>query len=67
LGLEKRNMQIYYLERVEVYEADEKFPMLVKEDLPKGISHVTYNIDLTHCSEFEKDAEKIYQYFRVDG
>jgi hypothetical protein len=58
---------LFFVEKVEVYEAGEKFPRLVKEDLPKGISHVTYNIDLTHCSEFEKDAEKIYQYFRVDG
>jgi hypothetical protein len=58
---------LFFVEKVEVYEADEKFPRLIKEDLPKGISHVTYNIDLTHCSEFEKDAEKIYQYFRVDG
>jgi hypothetical protein len=57
----------YFIEKIEVYEADENFPRLLKEDLPKGISHVTYNIDLTHCSEFERDPETVYQYFRVDG
>lgn len=58
---------LYFVEKIEVYEAGENFPRLLKEDLPKGISHVTYNIDLTHCSEFERDKELIYQYFRVDG
>ncbi|WML57760.1 PD-(D/E)XK motif protein [Neobacillus sp. PS2-9] len=57
----------YFVEKVEVYEAGENFPRLIKENLPKGISHVTYNIDLTHCSDFERDSEEIYQYFRVDG
>jgi hypothetical protein len=58
---------LYFVEKVEVYEAGETFPRLLKEDLPRGISHVSYNIDLTHCSEFERDKEIIYQYFRVDG
>ncbi|MEH7126217.1 PD-(D/E)XK motif protein [Bacillus sp. JJ1773] len=58
---------LYFVEKTEVYEAGEDFPRLLKEDLPKGISHVTYNIDLTHCSEFEKDQEAIYQMFRVEG
>ncbi|MFJ7729612.1 PD-(D/E)XK motif protein [Neobacillus sp. NPDC097160] len=58
---------LYFVEKIEVYEARENFPRLLKEDLPRGISHVTYNIDLTHCSDFEMDLENIYQYFRVDG
>jgi hypothetical protein len=58
---------LYFVEKVEVYEAAEAFPRLLKENLPKGISHVSYNIDLTHCTEFERDKEIIYQYFRVDG
>ncbi|TDL67433.1 PD-(D/E)XK motif protein [Rhodococcus qingshengii] len=58
---------LYFVEKVEVYEARENFPRLLKEDLPRGISHVSYNIDLTHCSGFEEDKEIIYQYFRVDG
>lgn len=58
---------LYFVEKTEVYEANENFPRLLKENLPKGISHVTYNIDLTHCSEFEKEIETIYQLFRVEG
>lgn len=58
---------LYFLEKVEVYEAVEEFPRLLKDHLPKGISHVTYNIDLTHCAEYERDADVVYQNFRVDG
>jgi hypothetical protein len=58
---------MYFVEKIEVYEASRNFPRLIKEDLPVGISHVTYNIDLSHCSEFEKDADIIYNFFRVDG
>lgn len=58
---------LFFIEKTEVYEAGEEFPRLLKEHLPKGISHVSYNIDLTHCSEYEKDPETIYQMFRVEG
>ncbi|KOP81460.1 hypothetical protein AMS60_02550 [Bacillus sp. FJAT-21945] len=58
---------LFFTEKTEVYEAGKEFPRLLKEHLPKGISHVSYNIDLTHCSEFEKDPETIYQMFRVEG
>jgi hypothetical protein len=58
---------LFFVEKTEVYEAGENFPRLLKEHLPKGISHVSYNIDLTHCSEYEKDSDDIYQMFRVEG
>lgn len=58
---------MFFVEKTEVYEASENFPRLLKEHLPKGISHVTYNIDLTHCSEYEKEPETIFQLFRVEG
>ncbi|MGG1864855.1 PD-(D/E)XK motif protein [Bacillus safensis] len=58
---------LYFMEKTEVYEAGENFPRLIKEHLPKGISHVSYNIDLTHCSAHEKQLETIYQMFRVEG
>ncbi|MGD6900453.1 PD-(D/E)XK motif protein [Bacillus infantis] len=58
---------LFFVEKTEVYEAGEDFPRLLKEHLPKGISHVSYNIDLTHCSEYEIDPDDIYQMFRVEG
>ena len=57
----------YFVEKTEVYEASDSFPKLLKEDLPKGISNVSYNIDLTHCAEFERDKELLYQQFRLEG
>jgi len=58
---------LYFMEKTEVYEAGKNFPRLLKEHLPKGISHVSYNIDLTHCAAYEKQLETIYQMFRVEG
>ncbi|WP_077212400.1 PD-(D/E)XK motif protein [Bacillus dakarensis] len=55
--------KLYFVEKVEVYEADEHFPRLLKDDLPRGISHVSYNIDLTHCSHFQRDEEEFYEKF----
>lgn len=58
---------LYFVEKIEVYEAREEFPRLTRDDLPKGISHVSYNIDLTHCIEFKRDIDAAYHMFRVEG
>ncbi|AMM94487.1 hypothetical protein UP17_20030 [Peribacillus simplex] len=57
----------YFVEKIEIYEASQNFPRILKEDLPKGISNVSYSIDLTHCTEFEREKEVIYQQFRLEG
>jgi len=51
----------YVVEKVEVYEARIGFPRIIKDDLPKGISHVSYNIDLTHCDLFRVEVDNAYQ------
>ncbi|WP_156337198.1 PD-(D/E)XK motif protein, partial [Paenibacillus dakarensis] len=50
----------FFVDKVEVYEAGEKFPRILQENLPKGISHVSYSIDLTHCTEFEREVDKVF-------
>ncbi|WP_409294056.1 PD-(D/E)XK motif protein [Peribacillus sp. SCS-26] len=57
----------FFVEKIETYEAGEGFPRILKEDLPKGISHVSYSIDLSHCTEFERETEELYQFFRLEG
>jgi hypothetical protein len=57
----------FFVENTEVYEAGEGFPRLIKEDLPVGISNVSYNVDLSHCIEFVRDKDEVDKYFRVDG
>ncbi|WP_098742054.1 PD-(D/E)XK motif protein [Paenibacillus sp. EZ-K15] len=50
----------FFLDKVEVYEATADFPRILQEDLPKGISHVSYSIDLTHCTDFEREVDKVF-------
>ncbi|WP_281658743.1 PD-(D/E)XK motif protein [Halobacillus sp. Cin3] len=53
----------FYLDKEEVYKVNEDFPKLSQEMLPKGISHVKYNIDLTHCESFQSDKEEVYKLY----
>lgn len=46
--------------RDESYQVNEEFPTITSNILPKGISNVSYSIDLTHCTEFEIGTEKIF-------
>lgn len=50
----------FFLDKVEVYEAAADFPRILQEDLPKGISHVSYSIDLTHCTDFEREVDEVF-------
>lgn len=54
--------EFFFVDKVEVYEAAENFPRILKEDLPKGISHVSYSIDLTHCTDFERVVDEIFDF-----
>lgn len=53
----------FFVEKTEVYEASENFPKISQEQLPVGISHVSYKIDLTHCSEFEREIDEVFEVF----
>ncbi|WEG11147.1 PD-(D/E)XK motif protein [Pullulanibacillus sp. KACC 23026] len=44
----------------ETYEVMDKFPLILANMLPKGISHVSYSIDLTHCEEFKIEENRIF-------
>lgn len=50
----------FFVDKVELYEADNSFPRISSEELPLGISHVSYSIDLTHCIDYERNIEKAY-------
>lgn len=50
----------FFVDKVELYEADNSFPRISPEELPLGISHVSYSIDLTHCIDHERNIEKAY-------
>ncbi|ARF66918.1 hypothetical protein B7C51_02525 [Paenibacillus larvae subsp. pulvifaciens] len=52
--------EFFFVEKVEAYEVSENFPRILQENLPKGISHVSYSIDLTHCSDFERELDEVF-------
>lgn len=42
------------------YKVDDNFPKLTSNMLPKGISYVSYSVDLSHCENFKVDVEDVY-------
>ncbi|MCM3671073.1 PD-(D/E)XK motif protein [Mesobacillus maritimus] len=53
----------YFVEKVEVFEVTDDFPKISSENLPIGISHVSYSLDLSHCLKFEKKADEVFEVF----
>jgi hypothetical protein len=53
----------YFVDKVEVYEVSEGFPKIPYEDLPTGISHVSYSLDLSHCIEFGREIDEVFKVF----
>ncbi|AFZ92736.1 PD-(D/E)XK motif protein [Bacillus velezensis] len=43
---------LFAINSVEVYDANEKFPRILPESLHSAVSHVSYSIDLKACEEF---------------
>ncbi|WP_144561565.1 PD-(D/E)XK motif protein [Bacillus mycoides] len=42
------------------YNATEKFPKLTSNNLPLGITNVSYSIDLSHCKSFKVSLEDVF-------
>ena len=42
------------------YKVDDNFPKLTPNMLPKGVSYVSYSVDLSHCEEFKVDYQDVY-------
>lgn len=42
------------------YKVDGDFPKLTPNMLPKGVSYVSYSVDLSHCEEFKVDSQDVY-------
>jgi len=43
----------YLLANREMYHVSEGFPRVVPDDLPHGVTHLTYSIDLSECEPFK--------------
>ncbi|ODV53403.1 PD-(D/E)XK motif protein [Lysinibacillus fusiformis] len=42
------------------YKVDDDFPKLSPNMLPKGVSYVSYSVDLSHCEEFKVNSQDVY-------
>ncbi len=42
------------------YKVDDDFPKLTPSMLPKGVSYVSYSVDLSHCEEFKVHSQDVY-------
>ncbi|MBY8911932.1 PD-(D/E)XK motif protein [Bacillus sp. YC2] len=51
---------LFVVNSVEVYDANEKFPRILPESLHSAISHVSYSIDLKACEEFRLEESLSY-------
>ena len=42
------------------YKVNDDFPKLTPNMLPKGVSYVSYSVDLSHCEEFKVNSQDVY-------
>lgn len=42
------------------YKVNGDFPKLTPNMLPKGVSYVSYSVDLSHCEEFKVNSQDVY-------
>lgn len=50
----------FYVHEELAYKVTEEFPKLISKNLPKGITNVSYSVDLSHCENFEVRLEGIF-------
>ncbi|MCI4167256.1 PD-(D/E)XK motif protein [Bacillus spizizenii] len=55
----------FYIHNEETYEVTEKFPKIISDNLPIGVTNVSYKIDLSHCVEFKVETDKAYYSSKV--
>lgn len=42
------------------YKVNDDFPKLIPNMLPKGVSYVSYSVDLSHCEDFKANSQDVY-------
>ncbi|MCU5685463.1 PD-(D/E)XK motif protein [Bacillus wiedmannii] len=57
---EEYNEHYFFVHEEIAYNANKEFPKLTSENLPLGITNVSYSIDLSHCNSFKVSLEEIF-------
>lgn len=57
----------FYIHKEETFEVKDNFPRILSDNLPVGVSNVSYTIDLSHCLEYKVETEKVYYSGKEEG
>lgn len=57
---EEYDEHYFFVHEEIAYNANKEFPKLTSENLPLGITNVSYSIDLSHCNSFKVSLEEIF-------
>ncbi|PER25024.1 hypothetical protein CN476_13320 [Bacillus cereus] len=57
---EEYNEHYFFVHEEIAYNANKDFPKLTSENLPLGITNVSYSLDLSHCNSFKVSLEEIF-------
>lgn len=61
IKVEEYNSNYFFIHEELAYEVREGFPRIESKQLPKGVSRISYSLDLSHCEEFIVDVEDIFK------
>lgn len=61
IRIEAYNTNHFFVHEELAYEVKEKFPRIESKELSKGISRISYYLDLTHCEEFMVDVDDVFK------
>ncbi len=61
IKVEEYNSNCFFIHEELAYEVREKFPRIESKQLPKGISRISYSLDLSHCEEFIVAVEDVFK------
>ncbi|GAE27809.1 hypothetical protein JCM9140_3969 [Halalkalibacter wakoensis JCM 9140] len=61
IKVEEYNSNYFFIHEELAYEVRGKFPRIDSKQLPKGVSRISYSLDLSHCEEFIVDVEDVFK------
>jgi hypothetical protein len=61
IKVEEYNSIYFFIHEEIAYEIRKEFPRIESKQLPKGVSRISYSLDLSHCEEFIVDVEDVFK------
>lgn len=61
IKVEEYNSNYFFIHEELAYEVRGNFPRIESKQLPKGVSRISYSLDLSHCEEFIVDVEDVFK------